>query len=779
MMTVNPPAMSGRKIALVSLLICVPLCSALGQWTVQHTGLPDPDPNPRLHLSVVDEQVCWGVKWSGTRVVRTTDGGVTWSISVPDPSPVLRGSCIRAINGLTAWVALWDTTYATSGGIYRTTDGGQSWVRQPAFAGPGGFPDIVHFFDDSAGVCVGDPRNFGSNWEIYTSTNGGNTWNPVPASNIAPPSPGEVGFTGGYKAVGRHLWFVTSSGGVYRTSDRGAHWDVTRNVGGVFFGVDFTDTLHGLSVGSPFKRTTDGGVNWFSFAPKSFPTNIRAGFLAVAPGTRGSFVTGVSGTFAPGSAYTVDYGDTWSLIDRNPHGITRFASSQVGWSAGPGDTVYKWTGGLLSPSVAIRVDNPAIDFQNVRIGSVSDTVRVSIVNWGRNPLTVTNLSHSMSEFDITNPPLLPATVLPVDDDRLLLNIIFRPTLPGHLSLDSLVIASNDPLSPLTAIALRGRGSAPVVAPLNDVAYAILVSNGSVLLDTLELTRGRAVPLGALSPGPPPDAQGLAVRGFDRMMYGSYSTGAETRFYRISSQGGDFEFAGSVPLGGVRGLHFTPGDTLILSDTTGRVFGMQSLASLPFRIDSSGVPLYSFARSPTTGQLWGVSQFGIYKISPQSWSKTLVGTFPGVLRPSIAVGRFGSLYALFDGDLFTLDRVTGTPTLIGSTGNPNLRALVMLSSIVGSAGEEDRGIPQAFALRQNYPNPFNPTTTIEFDLPSRSHVELKVFDVLGRMVAALADEDLPAGRYSRVFSATRLASGVYLAQFRAGTFTASRKLLLLR
>jgi hypothetical protein len=766
------------RIALSTILLLIFTCPAHTQWVVQHTGLFTSFPDPSIQVSVVNDQIYWELPWVPAHVARTTDVGTSWSISIPDTSSGLRGACLKAISATTAWVGLWDTTDGTSR-VYRTTDGGQHWNQQNAFPGTGGFPDVIHFFDGDNGVAIGDPRT-GGTWEIYTTSTGGDQWNLEPASSMPPPVPGEVGWTGSYASVGQHIWFSTSAGALYRSSDLGSTWAVTRGIGIPFMALDFTDTLHGLTLGTPFKRTTDGGVTWIPFAHKSFPSNLSPVFLAGVPGTRGSYVTtAVANSSLPGSAYTVDDGDTWTLIDRDPHAITRFSSAASGWSVGTGDTVYTWTGGQLSPSVALRLDNPSIDFQTVRTGSVSDTMRTAIVNWGRNPLIVSSLSHADVEILLTNPPALPATVLPTDNDRLVLNFLFRPTQPGHVTLDSVILASNDSSQPRTTILLRGRGSATVAPPLNDVGYAILVDNRTILVDTLDLTRGNALPLNALSPGPPPDIQGLTVRGSDGLIYGSNSTPSETRLYRISSQGGDFDFAGTVPLGGVRGIYFTQGDTLILSDSTGRIFGMKSLTSMPFRIDSSGTPLYSFARSPTTGQLWGVSQFGIYKINPSPWSKTLVGTFPGVLRPSIAIGKFGTIYGLFDGDLFDIDRLSGVPRLIGSTGNPNFRGLVLHSGVVGSVGENNQGIPDAFALRQNYPNPFNPTTTIEFDLPSRIHAELRVFDILGRLVATLADEELPAGRYARVLHGTSLSSGVYYVRLRAGSFTSTRSLILLR
>jgi hypothetical protein len=71
------------------------------------------------------------------------------------------------------------------------------------------------------------------------------------------------------------------------------------------------------------------------------------------------------------------------------------------------------------------------------------------------------------------------------------------------------------------------------------------------------------------------------------------------------------------------------------------------------------------------------------------------------------------------------------------------------------------LPEKFELHQNYPNPFNPKTTIRFDVSTSGNVSLKVYDVLGREVAVLADEYLRAGSYERVFDAGDLPSGVYI------------------
>jgi hypothetical protein len=85
----------------------------------------------------------------------------------------------------------------------------------------------------------------------------------------------------------------------------------------------------------------------------------------------------------------------------------------------------------------------------------------------------------------------------------------------------------------------------------------------------------------------------------------------------------------------------------------------------------------------------------------------------------------------------------------------------------------------YALAQNYPNPFNPSTVIDAELAVGGTVKLVVYDLLGRVVATLADGRYAAGKYSFKFNAKGLSSGVYFYRLSAGSFSQTRKLYLLR
>ncbi len=89
------------------------------------------------------------------------------------------------------------------------------------------------------------------------------------------------------------------------------------------------------------------------------------------------------------------------------------------------------------------------------------------------------------------------------------------------------------------------------------------------------------------------------------------------------------------------------------------------------------------------------------------------------------------------------------------------------------------IPTDYSLFQNYPNPFNPTTTIEFSIPKSEFVTLNVFDVIGRKVASLVNENKEAGKYSIIFNGSKLSSGIYFYRLQAGNYSAVKKLILLK
>ena len=92
---------------------------------------------------------------------------------------------------------------------------------------------------------------------------------------------------------------------------------------------------------------------------------------------------------------------------------------------------------------------------------------------------------------------------------------------------------------------------------------------------------------------------------------------------------------------------------------------------------------------------------------------------------------------------------------------------------------DISAPAEYSLKQNYPNPFNPATVIEYSVPATNHVTIKIFNVLGKEVATLVNEEKSAGTYEVNFNASGLSSGVYYYTISAGNFNSTKKMILMK
>ncbi|MBK7632776.1 MAG: T9SS type A sorting domain-containing protein [Ignavibacteriales bacterium] len=99
------------------------------------------------------------------------------------------------------------------------------------------------------------------------------------------------------------------------------------------------------------------------------------------------------------------------------------------------------------------------------------------------------------------------------------------------------------------------------------------------------------------------------------------------------------------------------------------------------------------------------------------------------------------------------------------------------SITGISDAEP--LPIYYTLDQNFPNPFNPVTTIKYQIPHRSNVSLKIYDIIGNEVADLINEEQEVGFYNIDFDASKFSSGVYFYRIQAGSFVQTRKMILLK
>lgn len=338
------------------------------KWIVQHSGLPDSE-NPTLVFSPVNPMVCWGIQDAeNPKCVLTTDGGENWRpislAGIPGLAGLLSGG-LFALNADTAWITMEDPT-GSNGGIFKTTNGGTGWVKQDSgFSDSGTLHRVIHFFDANNGLCVGNPKD--GYWEILTTNDGGTNWTRVPKSNI--PISNANDFIFGGKASGNSYWFATVHNGIYRTTDKGLTW---KNSVANSHDFAFKDEMHGLGIGyfgdriNRIYATVNGGESWSNYP--SGPAYPSAYFITYVPGTSGTYILtsnkniGAPVPTLPGSAFTTDDGLHWTVIDSLAHNPAAFTTGNVGWSAGNGDTIYKWvpethTDILLAGSTLKKLSN--------------------------------------------------------------------------------------------------------------------------------------------------------------------------------------------------------------------------------------------------------------------------------------------------------------------------------------------------------------------------------------------------------------------------------------
>ena len=114
------------------------------------------------------------------------------------------------------------------------------------------------------------------------------------------------------------------------------------------------------------------------------------------------------------------------------------------------------------------------------------------------------------------------------------------------------------------------------------------------------------------------------------------------------------------------------------------------------------------------------------------------------------------------------------------GNVSVNGMTaLISTNILDVKEHPASVPAECRLSQNYPNPFNPSTNINYQIPVYSHVTITLFNILGKEIKTIVDENKPGGSYSVRLNLDHLASGIYYYRMNAGNFTQTKKLILLK
>lgn len=350
-----------------------------------------PDTQRVASISVLNEDVVWGISFydrtpapvpSSTIpwVFRTINSGEAWEVY-----PILEAEgriCqdIFAINDSTAWITTNGLTSDSLRGLFKTTNGGESWTEKFDGAAGGGF---IHFFDDTSGIAIHDQF-------LAHTIDGGENW-----ENLSPLElPLNVSESAFYTAannalatVGDTIWFGTTRGHVLRSTNRGIVWEVLQTPfenKDVIVSTAFRNAQEGMiiSYASLFQDvisfsdstkialTSDGGDTWV-LADTLF--DFKVSCMTAIPGAEYKFLGATNGL----STITTDTAQSWQNFSYRPYNAVEFFNSELGWvgnsqtSADFPAIMYKWEGIVSSyksiPKTDLKVNifpNPfSQDFQ--------------------------------------------------------------------------------------------------------------------------------------------------------------------------------------------------------------------------------------------------------------------------------------------------------------------------------------------------------------------------------------------------------------------------------
>jgi photosystem II stability/assembly factor-like uncharacterized protein len=225
---------------------------------------------------------------------------------------------------------------------------------------PAAFFDAMAFWDSRHGIAVSDPVD--GRFLIITTSDGGQTWQEMPASNMPTALQGEGAFAASGTCITvqgtGQVWFGTGGpegARVFRSTDGGRTWKVsaTRMMSGKaagIFSIAFRDAKHGVIAGGDYTRereavdnvavTQDGGVTW-SLIKGPVPNGYRS-CVAYVPRTPGPTLIAVGPS---GTDYSLDQGKSWKSIGAEGYHSASFAGPvNAGWAVGEGGRIAKYSG---------------------------------------------------------------------------------------------------------------------------------------------------------------------------------------------------------------------------------------------------------------------------------------------------------------------------------------------------------------------------------------------------------------------------------------------------
>lgn len=323
------------------------------RWSAQASGVSA----SFRGFSATSEHTAWAGGSAGT-VLRTVDGGALWERKSVPGAETLDFRDVHSVNSNVAYAMSAGPAEQGQARIYKTTDGGKNWSLQWSDTTKGIFLDGMAFWDATHGLAFSDPIE---GKLVILRTEDGRQWERVDPANIPPVLSGEASFAASGTSIAvegtSNAWIATGGGRearVFRTTDGGRNWQVSgagipAGPSAGFFGIAFADARRGIAVAGDYNIprssgdvtmvTADGGVTWKRASP--WPSQGITGGVVAVRGAKKPLFAAVG---AYGTAFTSDFGATWTHGDTLTLYAIDFASPSAGWAVGPRGRIVAFKG---------------------------------------------------------------------------------------------------------------------------------------------------------------------------------------------------------------------------------------------------------------------------------------------------------------------------------------------------------------------------------------------------------------------------------------------------
>jgi photosystem II stability/assembly factor-like uncharacterized protein len=691
-------------------------------WFIQNVSLT----NSNLHsVDFVDENIGWAVGKDNT-IFKTIDGGDTWINQSTNSNRIYSVDFIDENIGYVVG----------SANIRRTTDGGNTWIIQSIGTGQALYS--VFFVNKDTGWAVGYPG------KILKTTDGGINW--ISQMDTISEPLYSVYF------LNDTIGFIAGSNLILKTTNSGQDWMVkSDNHSNSLRSIYFTDENTGYAVGSTYVpgwnhcilKSTDGGNSW-SYV--SIGTNLGWLNAVFFVNQDTGWVAGTGTDFRK----TTDGGLSWIDQSLGLYGSDEtlnsidFVNNNIGWVVGGNGIIFKTTDSgnswLCKSNLVTTADLNSVFFTDIQFGWIAgeDGTILHTTNSGSNWVKQSGPSTS----DINSIYFIDKNLGWCAGVGLLKTTDGGSSWSSHhtyANLNSVYFVDSN-----NGWAVGKAGM--LLKTTNGGENWFIKSSGTSedLCSIYFIDSDIGWILGRNS---------FYVPGYgwfyDRRIMKSYN-GGESWYYIYTHS--------------YFGNNISVGDIYFIDQNTGWVCN----------------PNYPLIKTTDGGNSWVEMNYeGGRTIqfinSDIGW---IAGNEEGEIKKSTDGGlnwinqSTGVTVRL--NSIFFLDESTGWA--VGANGT-------ILSTLFGSSVEDFEN-PNEFLLSQNYPNPFNPATTITYQIPQREFVTLKVYDILGREVATLVNEEKPAGSYEVEFNShsvegRNLTSGIYFYQLNAGGYSETKKMILLK